>query len=181
MVQSYLFVWVFACTYYSTHLLFGYKLVLDKFEIGDLNIHQCFTHYLNFQIGFGLTNGSKPRMVRTSGVPFQTNPGDGSAIIGKDKIIEAKPSMVGMAYPFFRPGTPKSTGDSIISSITTEVGGAGIHIPRGTLQTCSYKYSSQYFLNPIDIALWLVPACVLGGHKLVSCNHSSARPFFQFK
>ena len=38
MVQSCLSVWVFACTYYSAHLLFEYKLVLDIFEIGDLNI-----------------------------------------------------------------------------------------------------------------------------------------------
>ena len=47
-------------------------------------------------IGFGRTRGSKPRIVGTIGIPFQTNLGDGSAILGKDKIKGAKPLMAGM-------------------------------------------------------------------------------------
>jgi len=45
----------------------------------------------------------------------------------------------------------------------TEVRGIG-----GILHKRSHKYSSQSFLDPIDIALWLVPAWVLGGHRLAA-------------
>ena len=71
--------------------------------------------------------------------------------------------MAGMVCPFFGAGTLKSTGDSIISSVTTKVKGTGILILKETLQRHSYKYSSQSFLDPIDIALWLVPAGYLEG------------------
>ena len=114
-------------------------------------------------IGFGKTRGLKPRMTGTIGVPFWTNPRDDLAILGKDKIKGAKPSMV---CSFFRAGNPESTGNSIISLITTEVWGTGILIPGGTLQRRSCKYSSPSFLDPIDIALWLV--CVLGGYRLAA-------------
>ena len=104
-------------------------------------------------IDFNRTRGSKSRLAGTTGVPFYTNPEEGLAIPGKDKIKGAKSSMVGMACPFFGASTPEATGDSIISSITTEVGGPSILITRGTLQWHSRKYSSQSFLDPIDIAL----------------------------
>ena len=34
---------------YSAHILFDYKLVFVIFVFESLNIHRCFTHYLNFQ------------------------------------------------------------------------------------------------------------------------------------
>ena len=108
---------------------------------------------------FGKTRGSKPRIVGMTGVPFWTNIGDGSVILGKDKIKGAKPSMVGRICSFFEASTPKSTGGSIISSMTTEVRRVG-----GILHRRSHKYLSQSFLDPIIIALWLVPAWVLCRH-----------------
>ena len=78
--------------------------------------------------------------------------------VGNAKTKGVKPSMAGMVCPFFGAGTLESAGDSIISSIMTEVGGAGVLIPRGTLQRHSCKYSSQFSLDPIVIALCLVPA-----------------------
>ena len=65
-------------------------------------------------------------MARTTRVPFWINPGDGLVIPNKDKIKGEKPSMAGMACPVFGVGTPESTGDSIISSITTKVKGASV-------------------------------------------------------
>ena len=115
------------------------------------------------KIDLGKTKGSKPRMVGTIGVPFSINPGDGSATVGNAKTKRVKPSMVGIVCPFFGVGTLESTGDSMISLITTKVRGAGTLILEGTLQRSFYKYSSQYFLDPIIIALWLVPAWVLRG------------------
>ena len=41
----------------------------------------------------------------------------------KTRVV--KPSMAGMACPFFGASALESTGDSIISLITTEVGEAG--------------------------------------------------------
>lgn len=76
--------------------------------------------------------------------------------------------MVGIICSFFGVGSLESTGDSIISLIMTEVGGVGVLIPRGILQRRSCKFSSQFFLDPIDIALWLLPAWVLGGHRLAA-------------
>jgi len=67
-------------------------------------------------------------MAGTTGVPFWKNPGDDSTIPGKDNIKGAKPSMASMVCPFFGAGNHESTGDSIISLIMTEVGGAGILI-----------------------------------------------------
>ena len=74
-------------------------------------------------IGFGRIGGSKSRMVGTTQVPFQINPGKGSITTGNAKTRGVKPSMVGMAYPFFGAGTSESTGDYVISSIMTEVEG----------------------------------------------------------
>ena len=85
------------------------------------------------EIDLGKTKGSKPRMAGTIGVPFWINPRDGSTIVGKAKTKGVKPSMVGMACPFFGAGALESTSDSMISLITTEVGGVGILILRGTL------------------------------------------------
>ena len=95
------------------------------------------------------------------------NPGDGSAIPGKDKIKGVKPLMASMVCSFFGASMPESITDSIISLITIEVRNAGILIPEGTLQMCSCQYSSQSFLDPTEMALWLVPTWVLGGHRLV--------------
>ena len=71
--------------------------------------------------------------------------------------------MASMACPFFEAGALESIGDSVISSITMEVEGAG-----GTLHKRSHKYLSQSFLNPIVIVLWLVPAWVFRGHRLAA-------------
>ena len=76
----------------------------------------------------------------------------------KDKIKGAKPLMVDGVCSFFGDGTPESTGDSIISSIMTKVGGAGILNHGRTLQWRSCMYLSQSFLDPFVIALWLVLA-----------------------
>ena len=114
-------------------------------------------------IDLGRTRGSKPRMVRTIGVPFWINPRDDSMIAVNVKTKEVKPSIVDRICPFFEAGTPKSIGDSMISLIMTKVGGAGVVLHRH-----SRKYSSQSCLYPIDIALWLVPICVLGGHRLAT-------------
>jgi len=56
--------------------------------------------------------------------------------------------MASGAYPFPESDDPKSVGDSIISSMTTEKGGTEVTLPR---YFC--KYSSQSFPDPIDIAL----------------------------
>ena len=82
---------------------------------------------------------------------------------GSAKTKGVKPLTVGMACPFFGAGTSESIGDFVISSITTEVEGAG-----GTLHKCSHKYLSQSFLDSIVIVLWLVPAWVFSGHRLAT-------------
>jgi len=84
-------------------------------------------------------------------------------ITGSAKTRGAKLSMTSMVYPFFEASAPESTSDSVISSITTKVGGVG-----GILHKCFRKYSSQSFLDPIDIALWLVDTWVFGGHRLAA-------------
>ena len=84
-------------------------------------------------------------------------------IAGNAKTRGVKPSTVGMVCPFFGANAPKCISDSIISSIMTKVGGG-----EGILQKRSHKYSSQSSLDPIDIALWLVPACVLESHRLAT-------------
>ena len=114
-------------------------------------------------IGFDRIRGSKPRIAWTTGVPFLVNPGDDSMTASNAKTRGVKTSMAGMACPFFGSGASESTSDFVISSIMTEVEGA-----RGILHKRSYKYSSQSFLDPINIALWLVPAWVLGGHRLAA-------------
>ena len=82
---------------------------------------------------------------------------------GSAKTKGVKPSTVGMACPFFGADAFESTGDSIISSIMIKVEGV-----EGILHKRSCKYSSQSFLDPIDIALWLVPAWLFGGHRLAA-------------
>ena len=114
-------------------------------------------------IGFGRIRGSKPWVAGMMGVPFWINLGDGFATTGNAKTRGVKPSMASMACPFFGAGAPKSISDSIISLITTEVGRAG-----GILHKCSCKNSSQSVLDPIIIALWLVPVWVFGGHRLAA-------------
>ena len=114
-------------------------------------------------IDLGKTRGSKPRMVGTIRIPFWKNPRDGFSTGGSAKTKGVKPSMASMACPFFEAGAPESIGDFVISSITTEVEGAG-----GTLHKCSHKYSSQSFLDSIVIVLWLVPAWVFRGHRLAT-------------
>ena len=56
--------------------------------------------------------------------------------------------MASEAYPFPKSNDPKSAGDSMISSMTTEEGGAKVALLR---HFC--KYSSQSFLDLTDIAL----------------------------
>ena len=114
-------------------------------------------------IGFGKIRGSKPRIAGTIGVPFWINPGDGSTTTGSAKTQEEKPLTAGIACPFFGASSPKSTSDSVISSIKTEVRGA-----RGIFHKHSRKYLSQSFLDPINTALWLVLAWVFGWHRLAA-------------
>ena len=116
-------------------------------------------------IYLGRIRGSKPGMGGTTWVPFWIYLGDGSAIVGSAKIKGAKPSTVGMVYPFFGAGAPESIDDSVISSITTEVEGAG-----GILNKGSRKYPIQSFLDPIEIALWLVATWVFRGHRLAAMH-----------
>ena len=59
--------------------------------------------------------------------------------------------MAGMVCSFFGASTIESKGDSITSSITTEVERAGILIPGGTLQRRCCNYSSQYSLDPTEL------------------------------
>lgn len=91
------------------------------------------------------------------------NPRDDSRIVGNAKTKGAKPSTAGMVCPLSKAGAPESISDSVISLITTEVGGA-----RGILHRCSSKYLSQSSFDSIDIVLWLVPAYVLRGHRLAA-------------
>ena len=93
---------------------------------------------------------------------------------GSAKTKGVKPLTIGMACPFFGAGTSESTGDFVISSIMIKVEGA-----KGILHKHSCKYSSQSFLDPIDIALWLVPAWLFGGHRLAACNRPFARILFR--
>ena len=76
-------------------------------------------------------------MVGTTGLPFWINLGDGSTTASNAKTKGVKPLMAGMACPFIGASASKSIGDSVISSITTKVGGAG-----GILHKHSCKYSS---------------------------------------
>ena len=69
------------------------------------------------------------------------------------KTKGVKLSTVSMACPFFGANAFESIGDSVISSIMIKVEGV-----EGILHKRSCKYSSQSFLDPIDIALWLVLA-----------------------
>jgi len=84
-------------------------------------------------------------MARKTKVHFWKSPRDGSVTPRKDKIKGAKPSMVGRFCSFFGVGTPESTGDLVISSITTEVRGASVLIPGGTLQWRSCNYFVPIF------------------------------------
>ena len=93
---------------------------------------------------------------------------------GSAKTKRVKPLTIGMACPFFGAGTSESTGDFVISSIMIKVEGA-----EGILHKHSCKYSSQCFLDPIDIALWLVPTWLFGGHRLAACNRPFARILFR--
>ena len=93
---------------------------------------------------------------------------------GNSKIKGVKPLTIGMACPFFGAGTSESTGDFVISSIMIKVEGV-----EGILHKHSCKYSSQSFLDPIDIALWLVPTWLFGGHRLAACNRPFARILFR--
>ena len=84
-------------------------------------------------------------------------------IAGNAKTRGAKPSTAGVVCPFFGAKALKSMSDSVISSIKTEVRGVG-----GILHKHSRKYASHSFLDPIVIVLWLVPAWVLGRHRLAT-------------
>jgi len=85
-----------------------------------------------------------------------------------DKIKGARPSTAGVVCPFSGASALESTGDFIISSITTEVGGVGILVLGGILQRRSRKYSSQSSLDPTNIAPWLVLAYAPRRHKLAT-------------
>ena len=71
--------------------------------------------------------------------------------------------MVGGACPFSKSNDPESAGDSMISSTTTEKGGTEVALPRNFC-----RYSSQSFLDLINIALQLVPDWAAGGHSLAA-------------
>ena len=114
-------------------------------------------------IELGRTKGSKPRIFGMTEVPFLINLGDGSMTTGSAKTRGVKPSMASIACPFFGTSAPKSISDFVISSIMIDVDRV-----KGILHKHSYKYSSQSFLDPIDIALWLVPAWVFRRYRLAA-------------
>ena len=60
--------------------------------------------------------------------------------------------MANGACPFSESDNPESVGNSMISSMTTEDGGAKVTLPR---RFC--RYSSQSFLDLTNIALQLAP------------------------
>ena len=80
--------------------------------------------------GFDRLRGSKSRMVGTMVVPFKTNDEAGPVIASNTRTIGVNPSMAGRACPFPEFDDPKSAGDSMISLMTTEEGGAEVTLPR---------------------------------------------------
>ena len=75
--------------------------------------------------------------------------------------------MVGGVCPFPKSNDPESTGDSTISSMTTEEEGAVVTWPRRFS-----KYLSHSFFDPTDIALQLALDWVARGHKLAAIQSS---------
>ena len=75
--------------------------------------------------------------------------------------------MVGGACHFPKSYNSESAGDSMISSMTIEEGGAEVTLPRNFC-----RYSSQSFLDLTDIALQLVPDWVARGNRLVAMQSS---------
>ena len=71
--------------------------------------------------------------------------------------------MAGEACLFPKSDDPRSTGDFVISSMTTEEEGAEI-----TFLRHFYKYSSQSFLDPTNITLQLAPDWAVRGHRLAA-------------
>ena len=125
------------------------RMPLRAFKLDTLEI---------LEAGFGRIRGSKPQIAGTMVVPFCTNDETGLAIAGNARTRGVNPLMACGACPFSKSDGPESTGDSMISSMTTEEGGTEVVLPRHFS-----KYSSQSFLKPTDIALLLV-----GGHRLAA-------------
>ena len=71
--------------------------------------------------------------------------------------------MVGGVFLFLESDNSGSAGDSMIFSMTTDKGGAEVTLPRRF-----YRYSSQSFLDPTDIALQLAPDWVARGQRLAA-------------
>ena len=100
-------------------------------------------------------------------VPSYTDDEAGSTTTGNARTQGVNPSMAGRACPFSKSDNPDSTCDSLISSMTTEEGSAEVTLPRHF-----YRYSSQSFLDPTDIALQLTPDWVARGHRLAAMQSS---------
>ena len=96
-------------------------------------------------------------------VPSYTDDGAGPVIAGSARTRGMNPLMAGGACLFLKSNDPGSIGDSMISSMTTEEGGVEVTWPR-----CFYRYLSQSFLDPTDIALQLASNWLVGGHKLAA-------------
>ena len=75
--------------------------------------------------------------------------------------------MTGGACLFPESDNPESASDSMISSMTTEEGGAKVTLPRHF-----YRYLSQSFLDLTDIALQLALDWVAKGHRLAAMKSS---------
>ena len=82
---------------------------------------------------------------------------------GNARTRGVNPSIASGACLFPESGDFESAGDSMISLMTTEEGGTKVILRRRFS-----KYSSQSFLNLIDIALQLDPDWVTRAHKLAA-------------
>ena len=83
--------------------------------------------------------------------------------VGNVRTRGVNPLMVGGACLFPESDDLGSASDSMISSMTTEKGGAEV-----TLLRHFCRYSSQSFLDPTDIALQLATDWVARAHRLAT-------------
>ena len=104
------------------------------------------------KVGFSRIRGSKPQIVGTIAIPSCTDDEVDPTIVDNARTKGVNPSTVGRVCLFPESDDSKSTGDFMISSMTTKEGGTEVTLPR---RFC--RYSSQSFLDPIDTTLQLVP------------------------
>ena len=115
------------------------------------------------EAGFIKIRGLNPWIVGKMAIPSCINDVASSTTTSNARTRGVNPSMAGGACPFPKFDDLWSIGDSTISSMTTEEKGAEVTLPS---HFC--RYSSQSFLNPIDIALQLASDLVARGHRLAA-------------